>query len=66
MRLELARTRSVAKMVREETPPTRNLTRVGDFLERVNLEYSPTLVKGDTFVKGASTWKTSPVWRPQT
>jgi hypothetical protein len=66
MCLELARTRSVAKMSREEAPPTRNLTRVGDFLERVNLEYNPTLVKGDTFVKGATTWKTSPVWRPQT
>ena len=65
MCLELARTRSVAAMTRENLPPTRNLTRKGDYLERVNLEYSPTLVRGDTFVNGTASWKTRPLWRPQ-
>jgi hypothetical protein len=65
MDLSLHRTRSVMDVQEKFTAPRKNLNRVGDNGERVNLEQEPKFEYKPMILKGAMSWASQPRWRAQ-
>jgi hypothetical protein len=65
MSLELHRAEDLRRLSPEVFAPERNIHRVGDFGEAVNLENEPVLYVPPQRVRGATMWREGARWRAQ-